>query len=242
MIINNCNSSLVAKRDSRTQWLHDFNNVLAAIRLQTVLGRIYAGNASPDLLEVLEEIEKGCERAVELLEKLPESVGGNGVFPDKTAAAIGGVGNGPSGPSLVTGHNRLAASGRHGCILLMDDNESLQVSLYKILSGLGYEVETSSSGAECVERLRELHAGGKKVDVGILDLKVPGGIGGVETLARLREIDPQLKAVASTGFSEGDIVANYRRYGFQAALCKPFRIQELVDLLDQLIRPSSCVA
>ncbi|MDR0534712.1 MAG: response regulator [Verrucomicrobiales bacterium] len=224
MVVPNKRSTVpVAPRNPRAQWLHDFNNVLAAIRLQAVLARIHADGLSPDVIEALEEIEKGCERATELLGKLPDGA------VDVPAAGERGS------SALTSGSGRLTANGRHGSILLMDDNESLQVSLFKILSGLGYEVAVASGGTDCVERLRELQADGKRVDVCILDLKVPGGMGGVETLARLREIDPQLKAVASTGFSEGDVIVNFQRYGFQAALNKPFRIQQLVDLLDQLI-------
>jgi len=229
MVIPNKRSTVpVTPRDSRAQWLHDFNNVLAAIRLQAVLGRIHADGAVPDVLEALEEIEKNCERATQLLEKMPDGSSGMAVTAERGASSPG------------AGNGRLSANGRHGSILLMDDNESLQVSLFKILSGLGYEVTVSSGGIDCVQRMRELYADGKRVEVCILDLKVPGGMGGVETLARLREIDPQLKAVASTGFSEGDVIVNFQRYGFQATLNKPFRIQQLVDLLDQLIENSTC--
>jgi CheY-like chemotaxis protein len=70
----------------------------------------------------------------------------------------------------------------------------------------------------------------------ILDLTIRGGLGGAETIRRLREIEPRVKAVVSSGYAADGVVADYRRYGFSAALSKPYTLAGLRDVLDGLMR------
>ena len=69
----------------------------------------------------------------------------------------------------------------------------------------------------------------------ILDLTVPGGIGGKKTLARLLEIDPQVKAIVSSGYSDDPIMADFQKYGFSAVIAKPYRISELGKILREVV-------
>lgn len=69
----------------------------------------------------------------------------------------------------------------------------------------------------------------------ILDLTVPSGIGGKEALAHLREIDPQVKAIVSSGYASDPVIANYREYGFSAVLSKPYQLEELSKVLHDLL-------
>ena len=201
-----------------SKWLHDLNNSFAGIRMQVLLARMKLKKNDGELRAILQEIEAGCDQVAELLgqqtvESKAQSTGKSAGYPDL--------------PHTSDGKKR-------GLVLLMDDNESLRVSLAKILNECGYEVVLSSSGENCVVECGKLCGKGRKIDVVVLDVKVPGGLGGVETLKRLRQIDPQVRAIVSSGYSGTDVMSNYKQYGFSGALHKPFRIQELVDMIEQL--------
>ncbi len=76
---------------------------------------------------------------------------------------------------------------------------------------------------------------GKPFDVVILDLTIRGGMGGVDTVQKLREIDPDVKAVVSSGYSDDDAVSEYQKHGFRAFLKKPYDLEELRTILDTLL-------
>jgi two-component system, cell cycle sensor histidine kinase and response regulator CckA len=124
---------------------------------------------------------------------------------------------------------------RKGRILVMDDEDLVRKVAYELLTGLGHHVELAGHGDEAVEKYRQAMAAGKPFDVVILDLTVRGGMGGLETLQKLREIDPDVKAVVSSGYSDDEVVATYRQYGFRSFLKKPYDIQELGRILDDVM-------
>jgi len=92
---------------------------------------------------------------------------------------------------------------------------------------LGHEAETAPDGEAALKLYRDAMEAGRPFDVVILDLTVKGGMGGEETLARLREIDPAVKAVVSSGYTSSAVQASYRDHGFLAALGKPYEIESL---------------
>jgi CheY-like chemotaxis protein len=126
----------------------------------------------------------------------------------------------------------LAGEGR---VLLMDDEEQLRKSAGRILNKLGYEVEFAGHGEEAIEIYQKAQASGKPFDAVILDLTVPGGMGGKETIKKLIELDPEVKAVVSSGYSNDPVMAEFKEYGFQGVLVKPYKIEELGELLHKLI-------
>jgi len=123
----------------------------------------------------------------------------------------------------AAGGGRRSHAGR---VLVMDDEELLRRAAARIFSSLGCEVTTAADGREAVELFRAARAAGAPFDGVILDLTVPGGMGGVETLARLREIDPGVKAIVSSGYSNDPIMADRRGHGFAAVLVKPYGTAE----------------
>ena len=120
-------------------------------------------------------------------------------------------------------------------ILLMDDDPSNRKVMRRMLEKLGFEVTTVSDGVLAFEAYRRSIAEGRTYDAVILDLTVPGGMGGVETLAGLKEIDPLVKAVVSSGYATDPVMANYRDYGFCGRAAKPYRLDELERILGRVL-------
>ncbi len=125
-----------------------------------------------------------------------------------------------------------AGGGRR--VLVMDDEELVRNVAEELMRELGHEVLCTADGAAAVEAYRRAREDGRPYDIVILDLTVRGGIGGMETLRRLREIDPAVRAVVSSGYSDDEVVADFRKYGFSGFLKKPYDLTELREALDAL--------
>ncbi len=126
-----------------------------------------------------------------------------------------------------------------GRILVMDDEEIIRRLLDAELTDAGYEVELTADGAEAIEHYTKAKESGRPFDAVILDLTVPGGIGGVETIKKLLEIDPDIKAIVSSGYSADPLMANFRDYGFSGVVAKPYSVAQLEKTLRSILRPKN---
>ncbi len=124
-----------------------------------------------------------------------------------------------------------------GNVLVMDDAEVVRDVAAGMIASLGHAVTTAESGEEAVALFSRAREEGRPFDIVVLDLTVKRGMGGEQTIRRLREIDPGVKAVVSSGYSDAAVVADYRSYGFTACLNKPYRLGELRDCLLCLLKP-----
>jgi PAS domain S-box-containing protein len=122
-----------------------------------------------------------------------------------------------------------------GKILVMDDEEMVREFLGATLAHLGYEAEFARDGGEAIEMFVKAQESGQAFAAVILDLTVPGGMGGKEAMAKLLEIDPQIKVVVSSGYSDDPIMTDCQKYGFSGVIAKPYRISELGKILNQVI-------
>jgi len=120
-----------------------------------------------------------------------------------------------------------------GHILVIEDNRIIAQTLSELLGMHGYKVEWAREGKEGLE-LYEKRMGQDKFDVVLMDLVIPDGMGGTETIAKLRELDPTVKAIVVSGYSNDPVMANYKDYGFAAAFPKPFKIRDLVEGIQAL--------
>jgi CheY-like chemotaxis protein len=129
----------------------------------------------------------------------------------------------------------LSPVSRKGRILVMDDEEMIREIANELLTALGHEVTLCGTGESALDAYRAALTADRPFDLVILDLTIRGGIGGLETLRRLREIEPGVKAVVSSGYSDDGVLSNYHEQGFKAFLKKPYHIQELQDILSGLL-------
>ncbi len=133
------------------------------------------------------------------------------------------------------GDREREGEGRALRILVMDDEEMIRDVVVGALESMGHEAAEAADGAEAVEAYRRAMAGGRRFDLVILDLTVPAGMGGKETVEALREIDPQVKAIACSGYAADPVLAHPERYGFAAAIAKPYRLAELARVIEQVL-------
>ncbi|MDR3581062.1 MAG: PAS domain S-box protein [Oryzomonas sp.] len=136
-----------------------------------------------------------------------------------------------------TGHDTGAtADPSGGSVLVMDDDEMILNLAGNMLHLLGYRVTTCASGEEAVSQYKTAQGSGMPFDVVIMDLTVPGGMGGRETAKKILAFDPGARLIVSSGYSNDPIMAHYEEYGFCGAMVKPYRINELREALRRVAR------
>lgn len=123
-----------------------------------------------------------------------------------------------------------------GKVLFMDDEQIILDMTREVLKFLNYDVMFARDGREAIDLYKKEMAAGVPFDVVILDLSVPSGLGGKETIGELRKIDPGVKSVISSGFMDDPVVRDFSGHGFDRRLNKPYKIPELRDILEQLVK------
>lgn len=118
-------------------------------------------------------------------------------------------------------------------VLVMDDDEDVRFIAEIMLKKLGFEVEFAKCGQEAIDKWEKAISSGIRYKAAILDLNVPGRMGGQEALIRLREIDPEIVAYVSCGNPYDPVVEDPRSYGFKGAINKPFLPEHLKLLLEE---------
>ncbi len=124
---------------------------------------------------------------------------------------------------------------RKGKILVMDDDETIREVVCMNLNSLGFTVESAKDGKEAIELYNKALKSGASYDLLILDLTVPGGMGGKETIKILKKINSEVKVIVSSGYSNDPIMSNYIDYGFSGTLIKPYDIDDLNNTVNHLI-------
>ncbi len=117
-------------------------------------------------------------------------------------------------------------------VLIMDDEELILKMGKRFLEIKGYEVEIAINGTEAIDKYKENYLKGNRFQSVILDLSIPNGMGGEETARELLKIDNKCKLVVSSGYSNSDILSNYRKYGFINYLPKPYKLDDLLKIVE----------
>jgi signal transduction histidine kinase/CheY-like chemotaxis protein/HAMP domain-containing protein len=122
-----------------------------------------------------------------------------------------------------------------GRLLIMDDEEMVRDSMGQILTAAGYHTDFAKNGDEAIEMFDKARKSSYPFDIVILDLTVPGGMGGKETIKKLLAIDPETKAVVSSGYSSDPVMSDFKAYGFRDFIVKPYKPDELIRVLHEVI-------
>lgn len=120
-------------------------------------------------------------------------------------------------------------------VLVMDDDEMIRGVVKEMLKKLGHEVTLASDGSEAIKSYKESINSDNRFDLLIMDLTVPGGMGGKEAVQEILVLDKDAKAIVSSGYYNDPIMAHYQDYGFCSAIGKPFKLSELADVIEQVI-------
>jgi two-component system, cell cycle sensor histidine kinase and response regulator CckA len=123
-----------------------------------------------------------------------------------------------------------------GKILVMDDDETIRNMLKTMLTLGGYTVELTADGHEAINQYTKAKDANKPFDAVIMDLTVPGGMGGKDSITKLLEVDPAAKVIVSSGYSTDPVMNNFKSYGFTAAVTKPYTIGELEKTLHNILK------
>ena len=124
-----------------------------------------------------------------------------------------------------------------GNILIMDDEDIVCDVAEEMLKFMGYNATSVADGEQALQAYKEALETGKPFDAVLMDLTIPGGMGGRETMARLLEIDPQARGIASSGYANDPIMARFKDYGFSGVVPKPYKLDEIRSTLARLLAP-----
>jgi len=126
-------------------------------------------------------------------------------------------------------------SSGQGRVLVMDDEPEILNFCHVALKRLGYQAELARDGEEAIRRYRDARESGRPFSAVIMDLTIPGGMGGKEAIKHLLELDPRARVIVSSGYSNDPVMAEFRKFGFLGVVAKPYEIRELAKVLQQVI-------
>ena len=115
----------------------------------------------------------------------------------------------------------------------MEDEEMLRDLIGKMVKRLGYDVELVKHGGQAIWSYRKAMEAGRPFDAVILDLTVRAGMGGEEAVRKLQEMDPEVKAIVSSAYSDDPVMTNWRQYGFAGVMSKPYQTNDLRQALER---------
>ena len=127
----------------------------------------------------------------------------------------------------------VVAEVKPGKVLVMDDEEAVGQLVVMILATAGYEAVVARDGREALEMYQKYKESGDPVSVVIMDLTIPGGMGGEETIGELLAIDPDARAIVASGYANDPVMAKYRDYGFVGMLSKPFDMKNIIKAVKE---------
>jgi len=200
---------------------HDFNNLLTVILNNISLMKLETAPGSGKMIG-LEEMEKATLKARDLAWRLL-NIAGNGSPPPSEE-----VSESASDPAIES----LMGNGR---ILMVDDEESVRTSTGTALIRLGYSVVLAENGSEAIEIFCQSADEGRPFDAVILDLTVHGGSGGKETVSSLKRINPDVRAVVSSGYANDSVMNDYVEFGFAGKLAKPYTMEDLGRVMKKVM-------
>lgn len=137
---------------------------------------------------------------------------------------------------VTAGNDSMSGSGR---VMVMDDEEVVRSVTQSMLEYYGYEVELVNDGTEALAKYEQAMLDKKPFALVLMDLTIPGGMGGKEAISKLLAIDPQALVVVASGYSNDPVMADYLSYGFKRVISKPYRTDELISVVAEVIEEAN---
>ena len=122
-----------------------------------------------------------------------------------------------------------------GRVLVMDDEDAIRELAAEMLEALGYQPVVTRDGQAAIDAFIQARADDNPFDAVVMDLTVPGAMGGKELVRRLIEIDPDVRALVSSGYADDPVMADHRGYGFKGVVAKPYTVKDLARALEVLL-------
>ncbi|MCX7002455.1 MAG: PAS domain S-box protein [bacterium] len=141
----------------------------------------------------------------------------------------------PAAETAPAAAPRLAMT-RAARILVMDDEDVVRAIVARMLQSCGFTVATANGGTEALALYRQAQAAGTPFDAAIMDLTIPGGIGGKDAIKDILAMDPHAKVIVSSGYADDPVMANYADYGFKGVAAKPYSLHDLQEVLGQVLQ------
>jgi PAS domain S-box-containing protein len=138
-------------------------------------------------------------------------------------------------PQISPVTDKSSSSPQSARVLIMDDEKMIRNLLAKMLERIGYEVDATNDGKKAIAMYQQALDSKKPFDLVIMDLTIPGGMGGEETIKEIITFDPEVKAIISSGYADDRIMANYAKYGFKDIVSKPYSISQLREVLNRVL-------
>lgn len=121
-------------------------------------------------------------------------------------------------------------------VLIMDDEAFLMEVMGSMLEIIGYDSDYASNGTQAIELYQQALTKKTPYAFIIMDLTIPGGMGAKETIKELRVIDPEVRAIVSSGYANDPIMTDYSNHGFAGVITKPFKLDDLKAVVEQVTR------
>jgi CheY-like chemotaxis protein len=141
----------------------------------------------------------------------------------------------PFNPEAVTANLRAVPAGQ-ARVLVMDDEVFIRNLASSILRRYGHRATAVEDGAAAVQEYARARAAGEPYDLVILDLTIPGGMGGREAMEELQRIDPAVRAIVSSGYSNDLVLANYQLHGFRGMISKPYDVADFAHAVENVLK------
>jgi len=122
-----------------------------------------------------------------------------------------------------------------GRVLFMDDEEPIRIMTKELLDRLGLETTLATDGGEAVREFALARVNGRRFDLVIMDLTVPGAMGGADAMREILKIDPEARGIVSSGYSSDPVMANYRAHGFRGMVPKPYRVSDFARTIREVL-------
>jgi len=138
-------------------------------------------------------------------------------------------------PEIRHDQAKATLSRQSGRILIMDDEQMVRTVVSAMLTKSGYSVETAVDGTQALKQYKLSMADASVFDAVIMDLTIPGGLGGKDVIKDILDIDPAARVIVSSGYTDDPIMANYAEYGFTGRIAKPYTLKMLTEVLAKIL-------